>query len=90
MTGARPAMTPDQYLREILAREQVDNSVRPPVLQVQQIINPIIQTWARTHLVSISPNGSFRKGSANNSGTDIDLFVSLSIAENGAMDKVLS
>jgi tRNA nucleotidyltransferase (CCA-adding enzyme) len=29
-------------------------------------------------LVSVSPSGSFAKGTANKSGTDIDLFISLS------------
>jgi len=29
-------------------------------------------------VLSISPSGSFAKGTANRSGTDIDLFISLS------------
>ena len=29
-------------------------------------------------MLSISPSGSFAKGTANRSGTDIDLFISLS------------
>jgi hypothetical protein len=69
---------PDQYLRDILARERVDTSASSPVLGVQRTINPVIQDWAGTYLVGISPSGSFAKGTANSSGTDIDLFVSLS------------
>jgi hypothetical protein len=81
-------VTPDQYLRAILARERVDTSARSPVLGVQRTINPIIQRWAGTHLVGISRSGSFRKGTANNSGTDIDLFVSLSSALNMTLKEI--
>jgi hypothetical protein len=56
----------------------VDTSANSSVLGVQRLINPIIQGHFGTQLISISPSGSFAKGSANNSGTDIDLFVSLS------------
>ena len=39
---------------------------------------PIIQGWAGDRLLSVHPSGSFMKGTANKSGTDIDLFISLS------------
>ena len=70
-------MTGDEYLRNILARERVDTSANSPVRGVQALINPIVEAWAGKQLSSISPSGSFAKGTANNSGTDIDLFVSL-------------
>jgi hypothetical protein len=44
---------------------------------VQAVIQPIVRGWAGNKLVSISPSGSFSKGTANRSGTDIDLFISL-------------
>jgi len=68
-------MTADQYLRALLAREQVDTSASSPVLGVQRTANPVIQEWAGEYLAGISPSGSFAKGTANRSGTDIDLFV---------------
>ncbi|WP_200894540.1 nucleotidyltransferase domain-containing protein [Sphingomonas sp. SRS2] len=34
--------------------------------------------WANRFLRSVTPSGSFAKGTANKSGTDIDLFISLS------------
>ena len=34
--------------------------------------------WANRFLVEVHPSGSFIKGTANISGTDIDLFISLS------------
>jgi hypothetical protein len=48
------------------------------VRQVQAVLYPIIQQWANNRLLSVHPSGSFMKGTANKSGTDIDLFISLS------------
>ncbi len=71
-------MTPDQYLQVILNREAVDTGPLSPVRGVQSVLNPIIQRWAGNRLLSVHPSGSFMKGTANKSGTDIDLFISLS------------
>jgi len=71
-------MSADQYLQRILSREAVDTGPFSPVLAVQAALNPILRDWARDYLVSVSPSGSFAKGTANKSGTDIDLFISLS------------
>jgi hypothetical protein len=71
-------MTADQYLFGILAREAVDTGPLSPVRQVQAVLYPIIQQWGNTRLVAVHPSGSFMKGTANKSGTDIDLFISLS------------
>jgi tRNA nucleotidyltransferase (CCA-adding enzyme) len=38
---------------------------------------PILKSWAGEYLSDITPSGSFAKGTANRSGTDIDIFVSL-------------
>lgn len=81
-------MPGDQYLRAILAREQVDTSARSPVLGVQRTVNPVIQEWAGAHLAGISPSGSFAKGTANRTGTDIDLFVSLSSSLNWTLKDI--
>ena len=71
-------MSSDTYLQSILDREAVDNSLYSPVRQVQATLEPTIRHWAGTVFASMSPSGSFAKGTANKSGTDIDLFVSLS------------
>jgi hypothetical protein len=71
-------MTADQYLNGILTREAVDTGPHSPVFSVQGIIVPAIRGWAGDKLLGIGPSGSFAKGTANNSGTDIDLFISLS------------
>jgi hypothetical protein len=71
-------MTADEYLLRILIRESVDTSLFSPVRSVLTQLYPIVRKWAGDKLVGISPSGSFAKGTANKSGTDIDLFISLS------------
>ena len=70
-------MTADEYLQKILAREAVDTGVYSPVRGVQTQLQPAIREWAGNFLLGVSPSGSFAKGTANKSGTDIDLFISL-------------
>jgi tRNA nucleotidyltransferase (CCA-adding enzyme) len=70
-------MTADQYLQNILAREAVDTSAGSLVRGVQAVLQPVLAEWAGKWLRSVSPSGSFAKGTANRSGTDIDLFISL-------------
>jgi hypothetical protein len=71
-------MSADLYLRNILLREAVDAGPYSPVRGVQRELDPILRSWAGTMLSGVSPSGSFAKGTANRSGTDIDLFISLS------------
>ena len=71
-------MTADQYLSVILTREAVDTGPLSPVLSVQNVIGPVIKRWAGDKFLGLHPSGSFMKGTANKSGTDIDLFISLS------------
>ena len=73
-------MTPDEYLRSILAREKVDNGPFSPVRGVISALQPILTQWGNSYLISSQPSGSFSKGTANRSGTDIDVFVSVSSA----------
>jgi Nucleotidyltransferase domain len=67
-------MNADQYLFAILHRETVHTSVAQAVLNT---LRPIIVPWANQYLAGIAPSGSFAKGTAIKSGTDIDLFISL-------------
>jgi hypothetical protein len=71
-------MTPDAYLQQILQTQAVDTGPFSPVRGVQTILAPLIQGWAGNRLLSITPSGSFAKGTAIRSGTDLDLFISLS------------
>lgn len=70
-------MTADEYLWKILAREAVDTGPNSQIMVVAKLLYPILQEWGAHYLVGIQPSGSFAKGTANRSGTDIDLFVSL-------------
>lgn len=70
-------MSADQYLSNILRREAVDTGPYSAVRAVQTTLAPMIKAWASQYLVGVSPSGSFAKGTANRSGTDIDLFVSV-------------
>jgi hypothetical protein len=71
-------MTADGYLQHILDRESVDTGRYSPVRGVHSVLDPIIRGWAGNRLLSMHPSGSFMKGTANKSGTDIDFFISLS------------
>ena len=70
-------MAADQYLYGILAKETVDTSASSPLRQVAVTLMPRLRVWAGDLLVGVHPSGSFAKGTANASGTDIDLFLSL-------------
>ncbi|MFN7400594.1 MAG: hypothetical protein ACK5SX_16410 [Sandaracinobacter sp.] len=70
-------MSADQYLLNILAREHVDNGLASPVRSVQAALTPALNAWGNGYIVAVHPSGSFAKGTANHSGTDIDLFISL-------------
>lgn len=70
-------MTADSYLQGILFREAVDTGLTSPVRGVIGSLRPAIVQWSGGYLVDLSPSGSFAKGTANKSGTDIDVFVSL-------------
>lgn len=71
-------MSADAYLQTILNREAVNTGPYSPVRDVQSVLQPILRAWAGSYLSDLSPSGSFAKGTANRSGTDIDLFISLS------------
>jgi hypothetical protein len=71
-------MTGDQYLYAILARESVDTGPASPVRGVQAFLMPMLREWAGDQLLTVHPSGSFVKGTAIKSGTDIDFFISLS------------
>lgn len=70
-------MSGDLYLQGILTREAVDTGPFSPVRSVQATLSPLLTAWGNRYLRSVAPSGSFAKGTANKSGTDIDLFLSL-------------
>jgi tRNA nucleotidyltransferase (CCA-adding enzyme) len=81
-------MNADQYLFSIMQREQVDTGPNSPALKVIETLRPALVPWAGQNLVGLFPSGSFAKGTANHSGTDIDVFVSLSSAVNETLKQI--
>lgn len=83
-------MSADDYLNAILQREAVDTGPDSPVRAVQSRLEPIIRAWAGNALASVAPSGSFVKGTANHSGTDIDLFTSLVHTTTNTLKEIYS
>jgi hypothetical protein len=73
-----PELAADAYLRGVLAREAVDTGRDSRVREAQAELMPVLQRWGEQNLLAVYPSGSFAKGTANQSGTHIDLFLSLS------------
>ncbi|MGL3214047.1 nucleotidyltransferase domain-containing protein [Bradyrhizobium sp. BR 1433] len=71
-------MSEQDYLNAILGRELVGTSLSSPALFVPGVIRPVIEQWAGRFLLDVTASGSYAKGTANRSGTDLDLFISLS------------
>jgi len=66
----------------------VDTGPTSPALRVIYTLRPVLVSWAGQNLVGLFPSGSFAKGTANHSGTDIDVFVSLSSAVNDTLKEI--
>jgi hypothetical protein len=81
-------MTPDEYLLGVLQREAVDTGPTSPVLAVRATLLPLLNAWAGNLLSGVTPSGSFAKGTANHSGTDIDLLVSLSSGTSNTLKEI--
>jgi hypothetical protein len=80
----------DQYLLNVLAREQVDTGPFSPILSAAAMLRPMLEYWGNGYLLAIEPSGSFAKGTANQSSTDIDLFLTLSSSTPGTLSDIRS
>src|SRR6185312_6097172 len=67
----------DDRFRAILQREAVDIGPFSPVWGAWRTLEPYINIWSNAFLAGVHPSGSFAKGTANYSGTDLDLFISI-------------
>jgi Nucleotidyltransferase domain len=83
-------MSADTYLQTILTREAVNTAATSPVRGVQTTLQPLLNEWAGNQLRTVHPSGSFAKGTANRSGTDIDLFVSLKSDTTDTLKEIYS
>ena len=71
-----------------MAREAVDVSSTSPVLGARRLLIPILTEWAGSQLRGVKASGSFAKGTANLSGTDLDLFISLLSDTTGTLKEI--
>jgi hypothetical protein len=78
----------DQYLQELLQREFVDTGPQSQARGMQALLEPMLRQWAGGAIEQIKPSGSFAKGTAIRSGTDIDLFISLSSATSDTLQQI--
>lgn len=69
-------MTAEQYLRGILKRYEVDTSVKSRVREVYKIAAAWAKEYQKEYVLESKISGSFAKGTANNNGIDIDVFIS--------------
>ncbi|WP_315770088.1 MULTISPECIES: nucleotidyltransferase domain-containing protein [unclassified Bradyrhizobium] len=81
-------MSEQDYLNAILARELVSTGLSSPALFVPGVVKPLIEQWAGRYLLDITPSGSYAKGTANRSGTDFDLFISLSADTSETLSEI--
>src|ERR1043165_3927155 len=78
MSSVVSYVSPSDYLRAILQREQVDTSANAPLRALETQVQALCEAWAGKYLLEVYPAGAFEKGTANQSGTSIDFIVSLS------------
>lgn len=70
----------DEYLRDILAREEVDAGRRSPLRALQAEIRGLCGSIPGAKLLDVYPTGGFEKGTANRSGIHIDFLASFAPA----------
>ena len=70
-------MTADDYLRQILAREAVDDGPGAPLRLLEADIVNILGDWLGDDLQEVAPDGAFEKGTANASGVGIDFLATI-------------
>lgn len=78
----------EEHIRMVLTRHSVDTGPYSPVRGVQATINPVLRLWGGKYIVEVRPSGSFAKGTAVHSGTDIDIFISLTSSLNDALKSI--
>ncbi len=78
----------DQYLQGLLGREFVDTGPFSQARGMQSVLEPMLRQWGGSAIEQIKPSGSFAKGTAIRSGTDIDLFISLSASTTDTLQQI--
>lgn len=78
-------MTADEYLRQVLAKHRVDTGPQSSAKRAAEQLAPTLREWAGAQLAGLHLSGSFAKGTAVRTGTDVDLFISLKSDTSGTL-----
>jgi hypothetical protein len=78
MSSVVSYVSPSDYLRAILQRDAVDMSAGAPLRTLEAQVQAWCEGWAGRYLLEVYPAGAYEKGTANQSGVNIDFIVSLS------------
>lgn len=70
-------MTPDEYLKTILAKYSIANGSALQATNIAHDLVPYIQEWAGAYLASLNYSGSYAKKTAIAGEADLDLLISL-------------
>jgi hypothetical protein len=76
MSSGQPAVSADEYLRGILAREAVDSAMRSPLRGLDGEVRRVLRAATEGRRMELYPSGAFEKGTANASGRQIDFLAS--------------
>lgn len=70
-------MNGNQYVRQVLSKYRVPRGRGSATEDVATSVAPLIEKWGGKCLNSITYSGSYAKGTAVSTGTDVDLFISI-------------
>ena len=78
-------MTGLEYVNGVLSKYAVDPK---KAAQYHSFLLPYITEWANGYLVEVKISGSSAKGTAVSSGTDVDLFISLTSTTDNTLNEI--
>lgn len=81
-------MTEDEYVRAVLQKYSVPTGPYSPAELAANRIAPSIRQWAGNWLSELRFSGSYAKGTAVSTATDVDLFVSLDADTQGSLKDI--
>lgn len=78
-------MTGLEYVNNVLKKYAVNLS---KANRYYNLFSPYIHEWANGYPVDVKISGSSKKGTAVSSGTDVDLFISLTSTNNNTLNEI--
>jgi hypothetical protein len=74
-----------EYVNGVLKKYAVDPKI---ATHYHSFLLPYITEWANGYLVDVKVSGSSAKGTAVSSGTDVDLFISMTSTTNNTLNEI--